>query len=173
MKLRTNNVPDDLKEVTKIAVKFYFDRYFTKRMKSRTELIKVSFRKQYNDENLAFAGPFDLDTPRLPTTFQVVFNDKYRDIPVREYLITLFHELTHVKQYCSGDLKSRPGYCVWKNEKIDPDTEYWDEPWEREALSIELGAYSLFHAAHPELHLDRWKPTFLGRAQTDWAKMRR
>lgn len=173
MKIRTLHIPADLLHVTKLAVNFYVARYFNNRVKNRMESITVAFRKQKGDNlAVAFATPWKpYPTPdlKLPIKFDVEFNKMYEDIPVREYLITLFHELSHVRQYASGDLKIRPGYDIWKGEKFVHGTvNYWDEPWEREALSIELGAYTLFHEKYLELGLKRFKTVYSGRALSDW-----
>jgi hypothetical protein len=171
MIIRTSNIPFDLVEVTRMAVKFYVDRYYTKRAKDRCEEILVAFRAGGPADNLAYASCEELYN-RLPNEFLIEFNNKNRDIPVRDYLITLFHEMTHIKQYAYGHLKLRHGYDIWKGERWDTEKatedDYWAFPWEREARAIELEAYKAFVEANPKLNLERWKPTYIGRAESGW-----
>lgn len=167
MKLVTSNIPRDLLEVTKLAVDFYVNRYFKKRTRDRIDVIKICFRKGTTDD-LAYASYEDNDR-KLPVEFMIEFNNMYRDTPVREYLITLFHEMTHILQYAEGRLKSSHLHFVWENVRWDDFKQiYWDCPWEREALSIELGAYTQFSDAHEYLGLKRWRPTYSGRAESGW-----
>ncbi|AMQ65995.1 hypothetical protein AAY80_057 [Stenotrophomonas phage vB_SmaS-DLP_6] len=167
MIIKTSNVPIDLLDVTRDAVQFYVDTYFTARTKKRMDTITIAFRKFTGDE-LAMASCED-NEGRLPVEFLVEFSQKHRDIPVREYLITLFHEMTHIHQYATGRLKNRHLYCMWEGERWGyEDKDYWDLPWELEAMSIETGAYVKFFEARPAYDLGRWKPTYLGRKASGW-----
>jgi len=66
----------------------------------------------------------------------------------RMSLLTLAHEMTHMKQYAIGELKDYvkyPNKIKWKGEIIEKDSsEYWDAPWEIEALGREQGLYNMF-----------------------------
>ena len=55
---------------------------------------------------------------------------------MEDYLLKLFHELTHVKQYVKGELKDRRSHKYWKNEDIS-HIEYDDDPSEVEARDME------------------------------------
>jgi len=45
---------------------------------------------------------------------------------------TIFHELTHVKQYLEGTLED---HMVWKDERYD--CSYLERPWEQQAYELE------------------------------------
>lgn len=173
MMIQTSNLPYDLLKVTKQAVEFYIDRYFDKRTKNRVELVVIAFRKM-EDDSLAVAGIDDeyLSLRRLPREFLIEFNNIYRDIPIRDYLITLFHEMTHLHQYATGRLRPYNEESLkWEGEVMKVTEEnYWDLPWEREAMAIESGAYVRFADVHPEYDLGRWRPSFAGRSLSDWGK---
>ena len=66
----------------------------------------------------------------------------------RETLITLAHEMVHVKQYATGELRdymSSSKLQRWRDEKRDwSQVEYWDLPWEIEAYGRERGLYVRF-----------------------------
>jgi hypothetical protein len=168
--IKTSNLPIDLMEVTKLAVEHYLDRYFKKRTRDRIDEIKIIFKNvgPRGVEELAYAS-YEDNEGRLPTEFLIEFNATYIDIPVREYLITLMHEMTHILQYAEGRLKSNHLSYKWMGKKFDETGyDYWNLPWEREALAIELGAYATFADKYPELRLERWKPTYEGRKDSGW-----
>lgn len=51
------------------------------------------------------------------------------------YIITLMHEMIHVKQYVLNEMCDMPSGSVrWKSRPINPDSlDYWEHPWEKEA----------------------------------------
>ena len=168
MIIKTSNIPVDLLDVTRASVNFFVDTYFDKRMKNRTESITVAFRS-FTGDDLACALPVEDGERRLPREFLIEVNNMYRDIPVRDYVVTLMHEMVHVKQYCNGDLKQVHLKSLWKGQEVDEmKVDYWDHPWEREAMSIEYGAYTKFVEANPAFGLLQFKPTYTGRAATGW-----
>lgn len=50
------------------------------------------------------------------------------------WLSTLAHEMVHVKQFARGELD--PALTRWKT-KNHSRTEYWDQPWEKEARRLQ------------------------------------
>ena len=58
----------------------------------------------------------------------------------------LAHEMVHVKQYITGELKHKgSSISVWKGEVFDEKiTDYWDLPWEIEAYGREVGLYTRY-----------------------------
>lgn len=63
--------------------------------------------------------------------------------PDHEILETLFHELTHVRQYLCGELEDvNPQVAYWKGTRYQGDfedtesPEYWTAPWEVEARKV-------------------------------------
>ena len=50
------------------------------------------------------------------------------------WLATLAHEMVHVKQFARGELDCSLQY--WKGSN-HTDTEYWDQPWEKEARKLQ------------------------------------
>lgn len=62
---------------------------------------------------------------------------------IRNTLITLAHEMVHLKQFAKGELKV--DHSKWKNQPINTDEiEYSDLPWEIEACSKEFVLYALY-----------------------------
>lgn len=79
-----------------------------------------------------------LDDNRRPREFQININNR---ISKRKQLITLAHEMVHVKQYVKGELKylSRKDEDRWLGSIVRRDLHYYDRPWEIEAFGRELG----------------------------------
>lgn len=50
------------------------------------------------------------------------------------WITTLAHEFVHVKQFARGELNE--GLTRWKNKNHEK-TEYWDQPWEKEARRLQ------------------------------------
>ena len=62
---------------------------------------------------------------------------------LKNTLVTLAHEMVHVKQFAKGELN--PANDKWKGESVDVDTvDYSDLPWEVEASSLEFVLYALY-----------------------------
>lgn len=70
-----------------------------------------------------------------------------RSTSMDDNLITLAHEMVHLKQYAMGELKdsaSKSG-CIWQKKSVnEKKTDYWDLPWEIEAFGREKGLYYRF-----------------------------
>jgi len=72
-----------------------------------------------------------------------------KDTDVVQMLITLAHEMVHVKQYARGELKQlvRQPLYRWKKEYLPLDTPYLEQPWEKEAYALEETLYDEFSAS--------------------------
>ena len=55
-----------------------------------------------------------------------------------DYLVTLAHEMVHVKQRVKGEWGQKvDGTNTWHKKIVSPFTKYWDEPWEIDARAWE------------------------------------
>lgn len=55
-----------------------------------------------------------------------------------DFVSTLTHELTHMKQYAKGEMKYlNDGRTRWKKKIYSDNTDYADQPWEKEAFRVE------------------------------------
>jgi len=84
-----------------------------------------------------------LDDNHRPKEFLISLK---KDLPKRKQLITIAHELVHVKQYAKGELKYlfKGGQDKWQGKIIPRKTHYFDKPWEIEAFGRELGLYERY-----------------------------
>ncbi len=72
-----------------------------------------------------------------PREFEVEIHNR---LSVEDYTSTLLHELWHVYQHVTGQLKDKYNKRYWKG--IDHSkTDYADQPWEVEALRMEKILY--------------------------------
>jgi len=76
------------------------------------------------------------------------------EIPYQRLMINLAHEMVHAKQLISGELRDKGVVGVtntpekiglsmkqiWKDEEYI-DCPYWDQPWEKEAYSLEKDVF--------------------------------
>ena len=128
---RNKNV--DKKEI-RAAIKFYGKMLLSERLSDK---IKV-FVKCDEEEDGGSAGP--IDDIRRPREFEIYVNPL---MGKRRQLITLAHEMVHVKQFANDELKYnvRRKADKWQGNYISREVDYFDKPWEIEAFGRELGLY--------------------------------
>jgi len=89
------------------------------------------------------------DAERLdrPRAFELEIHNK---MPLRKVLETVAHEMVHVKQYARGELYQSgvTGMHRWHGEWISKDPEYWDCPWEWEAMGRETALFIQYAEAN-------------------------
>lgn len=120
----------------------YATKFFTKELLSR---------QMYRHISLEIVIKNKIED--LGTCCITYYNDWYKarefEIQLRKkkslknLLLTLAHEIVHVKQFAKGELNC--DNTKWKGEKIDTEkVSYFDLPWEVEASSYEYILYSLY-----------------------------
>lgn len=132
------------RKVIKLAANFYAGRLMTNRLSNSLDL-RVNIHKGYGkkEKYLADAMPIDDDvTTKRPKKFEVNIDS---DMPFKKILISLAHEMVHVKQWAKGELKfhERGNLVTFQKERYDGD-EYWESPWEIEAYGREPGLWQKF-----------------------------
>lgn len=60
-----------------------------------------------------------------------------KGMSIYDLIATICHEMVHVKQYYRGELFDNGEGVRWKSKKISADTDYLDQPWEKEAFRLE------------------------------------
>lgn len=123
MKMRFNInkkywTPDDVMLIKK-AIKYGVYRYSLYGLDLTIKLGKP------NNKNWGFS---DFDTV---TGFKIWLYPS----DIQGMLLTVFHEMTHVKQFYSGELDLNRGTPRWKGKKCKE--EYINQPWEQEAHEME------------------------------------
>jgi len=59
-----------------------------------------------------------------------------KELGLCDFVTALCHEMVHVKQGVRGELTEKLGAQMWKG-KDHTDTDYYDQPWEKEAYRME------------------------------------
>jgi len=139
MQISLYNVPKNLSaDKLKSAAKFFAETLMSRRLCDNLK-VRVCFTKTEGNTTM-----WEDDNVR-PREFTITIE---KGMGMRNTLITLAHEMVHVKQYATGELRdymSSARVQRWRNVKRDwQDVEYWDLPWEIEAYGREKGLYYKF-----------------------------
>jgi hypothetical protein len=122
------------------AVLIYGEFLLGKRLSNNVRVI-VDFDPDLDKTNdYALCEAVSGDYP--PRDFEISISPTLRK---KRILLTLAHEMTHVKQYARGELRDiKAAKVKWNNEIFNTDNmNYWFLPWEVEAMGMESGLY--FH----------------------------
>ena len=59
---------------------------------------------------------------------------------IKDLVTTICHEMIHVKQYVRKEMTDNlveGGQATWRGRKVNPNTKYYDLPWEKEAYRLQ------------------------------------
>jgi hypothetical protein len=122
------------------ATWWYAEKLMGKRLMSGLE-INVNLLKKNNDEGSCIWE----DENRRPKEFTIDIDGR---ATVRNILITLAHEMVHLKQWAKDEMyeyMNVAGLVRFKGEKVHMEIiDYWDYPWEIEAYGKQLGLFVRF-----------------------------
>ena len=71
-----------------------------------------------------------------------------KDLSIKDFVLTLCHEMVHVKQYVRKEMD-----CVgtrWKKHEVPAGTNYMDLPWEKEAYAKQAKLAKAYWIAETE-----------------------
>ena len=110
--------------------------------------VEINFRRMSKDENYGYCCELE------DSEYEV---DIKRTLNMRTMLMTLAHEMVHVKQYARREL--HPVNDTWCGKTYNPKkTSYWDLPWEIEAHGREVGLFVRWAEKERVAHL-KWTQT--------------
>ena len=127
---------------TKAATSFFAELLMSQRL-IKNLTIKVKYIKDKQPRGLCVW----MDNNIRPKEFEIELSNKFGR---RSLLISLAHEMVHVKQYTKGELidllsAKYSSYSKFRNINYNTDeVEYFDQPWEIEAYGRELGLYERY-----------------------------
>lgn len=132
-----NRVKLELREMLTKAVDFYADKLgLDKELQDKIEL-EILVRKG-PDRGACYTS---CSPKRVPKFFTIELNPD-DDISI---LQTLAHEMVHLKQFATGELRLMKRCAKWKDNiwtrKKDEMDDYYDSPWEIEAFGREEGLF--------------------------------
>lgn len=139
MKVSVHGLPPGLNRHEFVsAAKFYARSLMSDRL-VKNLTVTITFEKT-RDDGSCLAEDFE-----RPRDFIINLNNKHKS---RKALIALAHEMVHVKQYATGELRDyvkSTSLNRWQGKMIDDSKiSYWDRPWEIEAFGREFGLYARF-----------------------------
>jgi hypothetical protein len=143
MHLKTTGRPSKIPlPLCKKAVKFFANRLLGKRLYDSIT-VHLLFDKNLSKTNEYAYCDWE-DKSYKGKQFTITIDPSLHK---KNMLLTLAHEMVHVKQYAKGELKDyvRLNKVRFKDEIIESNkVDYWELPWEIEALGREIGLYYKF-----------------------------
>ena len=132
-----------VRELVRTATWFYAEKLMGKRLINNLELNIKLKRNMFKDENTEGTVIWEDESYR-PKEFTTELDCGAK---IRNILITLAHEMVHIKQWAKGEMYeyAEPGKVRFMKTKYDMnDLDYWDYPWEIEAFGKQLGLFVRF-----------------------------
>lgn len=139
MQIYTKGSTRKTQKIVKDLTRFCADMLMSKRLADGL-LIRIEFIKDLDNQ---YDGDCEyVDEESRPKEFLIRVNNSLK---LSKKLRTICHEMVHVKQYATGEMKymSRPARFTKFQGTLYPDElDYWDSPWEIEAFGREPGLYT-------------------------------
>ena len=133
-----------VRKMVEMAYWYYAERLMGKRLMGSLELTVNLKKNLLSKEGNEGSAIWDDDGVR-PREFTIELD---ATVKIRNLLITLAHEMVHVKQWAKNEMyeyTNTMGMVRCKGEKIHlGETDYWDYPWEIEAYGKQLGLFVRF-----------------------------
>ena len=134
-KIKVTGGDKDKRKIIKQATRWMLGYTLGNRLANNIT-IKIRFTKKLKNSNV-FGSVIWEDDNHRPREYDMELCDYIID---RTLYKVLAHEIVHIKQYATGDLKdltSKANYCKWKDELVQSEGRgsgsYFDLPWEVEA----------------------------------------
>ena len=126
------------------AAWWYAEKLMGKRLMANLEINITMDNNLYKRTELEGSAIWE-DEGQRPKEFTIELDSSSQ---IRNILITLAHEMVHVKQWAKDEMYeyyNTPGMVRYMGEKMFmKDIDYWDYPWEIEAYGRQLGLFVRF-----------------------------
>ena len=132
-----------VRELITAATWFYAEKLMGKRLINNLELNIKLKKGMFEKDNTEGTAIWEDESYR-PKEFTIELDCGAK---IRNILITLAHEMVHIKQWAKGEMYeyTTPGKVRFMKTKYDMnDLDYWDFPWEIEAFGKQLGLFVRF-----------------------------
>jgi len=124
------------------AVDFFLDKLMSKRLKNTLYIDLEIIKDLESTQGVMGDATWEDDNAR-PKDFTVRVDWRGKNF-FENTLVTLAHELVHVKQFARGEMTDLLSVkkVNWNGKRYSrEDTDYWDLPWEIEAHGRERGLF--------------------------------
>jgi hypothetical protein len=136
------NVGKQKHAYVKDLIEFTADKFFSKRLQKNL-IINVHFKRNLLKKKAVYGDCIWEDQHYRPREFTIRLDSS---INIAMMLNTLAHEMVHVKQWALGEMyqmQRRDHMHKFHNQVYDTGKlNYWDFPWEIEALGRAIGITS-------------------------------
>jgi hypothetical protein len=141
MEINIKGADSKTKKYATSITEFCSTKLMSKRLTDRLE-INIKFVPELYERDQVFGNCIWEDENVRPKEFTIELDP---DQDMRKILETLAHELVHVKQFATSEMKdlmSSPSLVNWHGKRIDrKNMDYYDLPWEIEAYGREVGLF--------------------------------
>lgn len=141
MDITVVNANNSQKRYTKDIVEFCGEMLMSPRLRNSLELT-IRYTKGIYEEHNECGNCMWEDDNHRPREFTIEIE---KDQSLRKALESVCHEMVHVKQFATGqmkDLLKGRQYIKFDGVEYNRDKlSYWDYPWEIEAMGRELGLF--------------------------------
>ena len=132
------------RKLVESATWFYAEKLMGKRLMGSLELT-INLKKNLLSKEGNEGSAIWEDDGYRPKEFTIELDSS---VKIRNLLITLAHEMVHIKQWAKDEMyeyMNVAGLVRFKGEKVHMIiTNYWDYPWEIEAYGKQLGLFVRF-----------------------------
>ena len=133
-----------VRKLVEMATWFYIEKLVGKRLMRSLEIDIKLDRTLAKNHDMEGSCIFETNDIR-PREFTIEIDSTMN---IRNILITLAHEIVHLKQWAKDEMYeyvNSPKMVRFKGEKMHTDDmDYWDYPWEIEAYGRQLGLFIRF-----------------------------
>ena len=132
------------REFVRKAAWWYAEKLMGKRLMANLEIEVILKKGMIAKDNTEATAIWEDDDARNHRVFTIEVDPSPT---IRNILITLAHEMVHVKQWAKNEMKEYciPGEVRYMNKKYNLENiDYWDYPWEIEAFGRQLGLFVRF-----------------------------
>ena len=129
------------KKLAKSLAEFCLDKLISSRL-SDTLDIRIVFKPTLYKKTDSYGETAYYEDSDIPPTDFIIEIDS--NLRLRSMLETLAHELVHVKQWATGEMRETKDNFITKFKKDTINSNkvsYWDQPWEIEAMGREEGLF--------------------------------
>tara|TARA_B100000085_G_scaffold112988_1_gene103139 strand:+ start:139 stop:564 length:426 start_codon:yes stop_codon:yes gene_type:complete len=106
--------------------------FMIKKLMPRLRNIEIEcYLKKMSDDTVGYAMMTD-----NKRSYQIEVS---KNIDIKDFVMTICHEMVHVKQYVRNEMDdwNGKGDARWKKTTVPAGTKYWDLPWEKEAYQMQ------------------------------------
>lgn len=129
------------KKLAKSLAEFCLNKLVSSRLNNKLE-IRIAFKPTLYKKTESYGETAYYEDSDIPPKDFIIELDS--NLKMRSMLETLAHEIVHIKQWATGEMidTAKPMITKFRKDSIDSNkVNYWDLPWEIEALGREEGLF--------------------------------